>query len=510
MALAQRLKGLPAKTICFMGDGEQQKGQIAEARRFAVKFGLDNLIGVVDRNHLQIGGSTEEVMEVRVREEYQAAGWNTIYCSNGHDFQEIYRALRRAWLGEELQPGRPTVLVVRTVMGKGVSFMENRAKYHGSPLPDDQARRALEEIGLPAALLDEWRERREAARSVAHHRRVVHPYPSIEVGEPREYGPEERTDCRSAYGNALEDLARLNNSGKCPKVVGFSCDLEGSVKMQGLHRVSPGAFFECGIQEHHAAACAGALSCQGFAVFFSTFGVFAVAETYNQHRLNDQNHTHLKVVSTHLGLDVGEDGPTHQSIDYIGLLRNLFGFSIFMPADPNQTDHIVRYVASSPGNCFVGMGRSKMEVVTDEEGRPFFSRGYRFQPGRADWLRRGGRATFITYGSAVPYVMGAWRLLREQGVPVNVLNMASIRPFDGEAVAEAAAMGPLVTVEDHIPETGLGGMVAQLLVERGLSQRLATVGVTGYGGSGKPAELFAREGIEPQALARLMTQLMGG
>ena len=97
------------------------------------------------------------------------------------------------------------------------------------------------------------------------------------------------TDNRSAYGAALEDLARLNNSGKIPKIVGFTCDLEGSVKMDGLHKVSENAFFECGIQEHHTATASGAISKEGFAVFFSTFGVFGVTEVFNQIRLNDIN-----------------------------------------------------------------------------------------------------------------------------------------------------------------------------------------------------------------------------
>ena len=143
--------------------------------------------------------------------------------------------------------------------------------------------------------------------------------------------------------------------------------------MQGFHKVSGNAFFESGIQEHHAATASGAISREGFAAFFSTFGIFGVTEVFNQMRLNDINHTNLKLVCTHLGLDVGEDGQTHQCIDYIGLLQNLFGFSVFLPADPNQTDRIVRYVAERPGNFFVGMGRSKLPAILDESGQPAFS-----------------------------------------------------------------------------------------------------------------------------------------
>ncbi len=508
-ALSQTLNERPGKTIVFMGDGEQQKGQIAEARRFAAKFNLGNLIGIVDRNHLQIGGSTEDVMPVRVRDEYAAAGWNVLYVGDGNDFQQLYAAYRRAWLHEHLIPARPTVIVARTVMGKGVSFMENREKYHGSPLSPDDARRALEEIGTDPGLLDYWKERREGRQDILPSRPPAAPYPLIEPGTPRTYAADMKTDCRSAYGNALEDIARLNNlPDQTPKVLGISCDLEGSVKMQGFRKVSPQAFIESGIEEHHAAAMAGALSREGFATFFSTFGVFAVAETYNQHRLNDLNDANVKIVSTHVGLDVGEDGPTHQSIDYIGLLENLFGFSIFMPADPNQTDHIVRYVAARPGNMFIGMGRSRLTTITDDAGSPFFGPDYLFRPGKGDWLRRGDDLTFVSYGSILSNVLAAREILAAQGIWAGVLNMASIKPIDVDAICEAARLGPIVTVEDHSAVTGLGSIVARVIASARMAPKFRALGVTAYGSSGKPSDLYRLQGLHPEGIAASVRDLL--
>jgi len=510
LCLAQQYKaGGHGRTICLMGDGEQQKGQIAEARRFACKFGQKGLIALIDRNHLQIGGATEDVMPVRVREEYAAAGWNVVYIPDGNDFQAVYQALRRAWLHTDLDPDRPTVLVARTTMGRGVSFMENRAKYHGSPLPREDALKALAELGQDPSLLERWTRKRAAHETMQVCPAPEAGYPVIDPGEPILYGPETRTDCRSAYGSALKDLARKNNpSDLPPKIVGFSCDLEGSVKMEGLRSVSPRAFVEAGIQEHHAATCAGALSREGIATFFSTFGVFAVAETYNQHRLNDLNETHLKIVSTHLGLDVGEDGPTHQCIDYIGLLNNLFGFTIFMPADPNQTDRIIRYAASNPGNCFVGMGRSKLPVVTREDGEPFFGPDYRFEPGKADWLRRGAQATFFTYGSMVRPVLDACETLLGDGLSVGCVNMASIKPLDTGAVLEAAHLGPIMTVEDHSVHTGLGAIMAGVLLQNAVNQRLITLGVTRYGSSGQPMDLYRLQGLDAGGIAARMREII--
>ncbi len=508
---AKLLHGSGQKTFCLMGDGEQQKGQVAEARRFAVKYNLKDLICIIDRNHLQIGGNTEQVMPVRVRDEYKAAGWNVVYVADGNDFQELFQALRRAYLHENLDPERPVAIVNRTIMGKGVSFMENKEKYHGSPLPEDLAKDALSEIGLSPSLLDEWKEKRQnhSITSTTHSFRKV-PKQEIDPGKPILYSADTITDCRSAYGNALKSLAEVNNQENLPpKILGFSCDLEGSVKMNGFHAVSPEAFFEVGIQEHHAAVCSAVTTRDGFVSFFSTFGVFAVCETYNQHRLSDQNLTNLKIVSTHNGLDVGEDGPTHQCIDYIGLMQNIFGFSIFMPADPNQTDRIIRYVACNQGNCFVGMGRSKLPVVLDSNGKPFFDEGYKFVPGKADWLRRGksGACTIISYGATIPHVMKAWQILAETGMEVSVLNMASIKPVDEKAILDAAQNGPLLTVEDHVVTTGLGAIVARTLIKNGVCQRLKCLGVKTYGSSGSPKDLYRMHKIDTDSIVEAVKGL---
>ena len=502
MALGLKLREKNNKVFVLMGDGEQQKGQISEARRWAAKYGLNNMACLIDRNYLQIGGSTNAVMPQDIRADYAAAHWNVVYVEDGNDFEQVFQAMRKVYLAEAGDPRFPCAVVARTVMGKGVSFMENKAKYHGSVLSESDAAKALEELGLDNPIA-EFKPKRSVSLKTQKHFSRPSVYPAIEAGEPRTYGPEVSTDNRSAYGAALEDLARLNNAGKIPEIVAFTCDLEGSVKMDGLHKVSENAFFECGIQEHHTATTSGALSREGFAVFFSTFGVFGVTEVFNQIRLNDINATNLKLVCTHLGLDVGEDGQTHQCIDYVGLLRNLFGFSIFMPADPNQTDRIVRYIAGRPGNFFVGMGRSKLKTLLDESGNPAYGGDYRFSPEKADWLRRGADAAIIACGAPVhEAVKAAEELAKNHSVHAAVINCASLVPIDSEAIVKAAKTGLIVTVEDHHADTGLGSIVAETLVENGLLCRLVRLGVKKYGFSAKPAELYSAEGIDCEGIVR--------
>ena len=506
MALALKLQRKKNRIFVLMGDGEQQKGQISEARRFAVKYGLNNMACIIDRNHLQICGSTNAVMPQEIRAEYAAAHWNIIYVQDGNDFEQVFEALRSIYLSKSGDPRFPTALIARTVMGKGVSFMENKAKYHGSTLSEADAAKALEELGMdnPIARL---KERRRCSMVFQNHFSRAQEYPRIETGEPKTYAPEVLTDNRSAYGAALEDLARLNNNGAVPRVVAFSCDLEGSVKMDGFHKISPQAFFESGIQEHHTATLAGAVSREGFASFFSTFGTFGVSEVFNQMRLNDINRANLKLVCTHLGLDVGEDGQTHQCIDYIGLLQNIFGFSIFLPADPNQTDRMVRFIAERPGNFFVGMGRSKLFPIVDESGNPAFAGQYRFTPGKADALRKGGSAAILAYGAQVVHALKAREeLANVHGIEAAVWNFASIRPLDAEAVEDAAKTGLIITAEDHNVDTGLGARVAAVIAGRALGCRLVRLGVKKYGFSGKPEDLYHMEGIDWEGIMGAVLQ----
>ena len=500
-----KIQDKPNQVIVFMGDGEHQKGQIIEAIRYASKYKLDNLIVIVDRNHLQICGTTEEVMPQSIRSLYSTNNWDVNYMEDGHDCNAYFQTFSKAYQKED---GVPTVIVSRTTMGKGISFMENMAKYHGSTLDRDSLSKAMQELGVDDEF-DKWNTLRENPVGTNTIQGYVTPDVQINGGDPIVYEAGTMLDNRSAYGNALLGLAEANNVDGNMKIAGISCDLEGSVKMGGFHKHSPKAYSEAGIQEHHSATMAGGLASLGLVTFFSTFGAFAVSEVYNQTRLNDFNHAGVKVVATHVGLDVGEDGPTHQCIDYLGLFRNFYRSSVFMPADPNQTDRIIRYIATAPGNVFVGMGRSKMPMVTKEDGTAFFDADYTFKAGKADWLRTGTEATIITYGAVVPAVMEAWELLKKDGHSVAVLNMASLIPLDEEAVLKAAETGVVLTVEDHHVNTGLGSMVGTVLAEAGRAITFQRAGVAQYGGSGKPSELYASQGLDAQSIADKVKSMLG-
>jgi transketolase len=500
-ALAAKILKKDIHVFVAMGCGEQQKGQISEARRFAIKYGLDNLTVIIDYNCRQISGVTQEIMPQNIAKNFQSDGWRVIEL-DGHHFQEIYSGFREAVLSKH-----PTAIIAHTTMGKGVSFMEGKEEFHGKALNLDEFKKAAKELGVEDDL-NRYRKIQEWGTLSYAGRKYFVKYPSIQIGSPRDYGKDQKLDNRSAFGNALLDLAKANlqNSGPLPIVV-FDCDLAPSTKTTGFAKQFSENFFQGGIQEHNTATIAGAISTLGLLPFFADFGVFGVDETYNQHRLNDINGTNLKLICTHNGLDVGEDGNTHQCIDYVGVMRNLFGYKIIIPADPNQTDRVIRYVAKNHGNFLVAMGRSPVPILLTENGTPFFSGPYEFRYGKADLIRDGKHAAVITTGGMVYRAVQACEKLREKGVEVQVLNISCLSDLDIEAILKAAKTGTIITYEDHHVQTGLGSLIGNVLAEHGLAIRLRKMGITQYGSSGKPHDLYRMQGLDVQSLIQTVLQL---
>jgi len=494
-ALADKIHKRDSYTFVLMSDGEQTKGQVGEARRFAVKYGLTNITVVIDYNKIQISGCTDEVMPCRICENYKADGWEVMEV-DGHDFKQLYEVIRKS-----ITIDKPVCILARTVMGKGVSFMEGQHKYHGKSLSEEEYRKAMEELGLPDEL-EKYKKLREKEWKYPERKFVYNPV--INKGTPIVYEKDKKTDNRSAFGAALLDIAKANRENSEYPIVVFDCDLASSVKTDGFAKEFPERFFQVGVQEHHTATLAGAVSTDKIISFFADFGVFGVDETFNQERLNDQNYTNLKLISTHLGLDVGEDGKTHQCIDYIGVLRNLYGFKIIIPADPNQTDRIIRYIADKKGNWFVGMGRSKTSVILKENGEIYFDQNYEFEYGKADLIRKGKDGYIITMGCMVQRAIEVHEKLKNEGIEIGILNFSCPAVVDEEKIKLAIETGFIITYEDHHIDTGLGCTIGLYLVENGYSGKFYRLGIKNYGSSGKPDLLFKKEKLDPESVVEFI------
>ncbi|MBT1248758.1 MULTISPECIES: transketolase [unclassified Thermosipho (in: thermotogales)] len=494
MALAAKLKKQQHHVYVLMSDGESAKGQVTEARRTAKKYNLDNLTVIIDYNDIQISGRARDIMYVNIKEEYEAAGWNVIEI-DGHDFEQILSALKIA-----KNDKNPTVIIAHTIIGKGVSFMEDTPKYHGKPLSLDEYKKALKELGISIDINKYIEMRKEI--DISEHKKIYLKYPiSINTGKPIIY--KEKIDNRTALGNAIADLAILNNN-----VIAIDCDLKSSVKLDKLDQVKPESLIEIGVQEHNAAAIAGALSAEGFVTFFADFGVFGIDETFNQHRLNAINNTNLKVVVTHCGIDVGEDGKTHHALNYISAPLSWFGFKVIVPADPNQTDKVIRYIATQYGNYVVAMGRSKIEPITKSDGSIFYDENYEFKYGKIDVIRDGEEIVVITYGSVLPHALKAVDELEKEGIKVGLLNVSC--PYDlDEEILSRYTRNKVVVFEDHNIYNGLGTLLESKLFNlKIIPEKFVKVGIDRFPVSGNSKYLFDIYGLDSQKIKETIKNLI--
>jgi len=491
-ALASRLLKEDFYVFVAMSDAEQAKGQVAEARRFAKKFNLNNITVVIDYNKKQISGDTFIVMPVNIKDNYISDGWEVIEV-DGHNLEELYSALKKS-----LTIDSPVAILAHTVMGKGISFMENEVKYHGKPLTEEELDSALKELNLPNDL-EKYKKLRNELLPFGEPKFEYKV--SIKIGVSKTYTKEDKLDNRSAFGNALFDIGKLNLKGNSTPIAVFDCDLASSVKTEEFAEGFEDFFFESGVQEHTTATIAGALSTQNVLSIWADFGVFNIDEAYNQMRLNDINFTNLKLISTHLGIDVGEDGKTHHCIDYIGVLRNLYGLKVIIPADPNQTDRAFRFILKEQGNFLVGVGRSKTPIITKEDETPFFSGDYKFVYGKADLLRNGKDATLIVYGQTAWRGVKVWEILKENGISIKVMNFSCVLEPDENALMEAVSTGMIFVYEDHNVKTGLGSILADFIMEREIDVKLIKFGIENYAPSGSANDLFKFMGLAPEDIA---------
>ncbi len=294
----------------------------------------------------------------------------------------------------------------------------------------------------------------------------------------------ESISTREAYGRTLVTLGREN-----PDIVVLDADLAKSTMTLYFAKEFPQRFFDCGIAEQNMIGIAAGLAASGKIAFASTFAVFATGRCFDQLRMSvSQPRLNVKVVATHGGISVGEDGLSHHAIEDVALACSLPGFNVIVPADGEETSQVIRAIAAAPGPFYVRLGRPKVPRVVPE--------GYRFELGKAVLMREGRDITVIANGMMVAAAVDAAGSLAKQGIDCRVLNMATVKPLDVEAVTRAAAeTGAMVVAEEHLEHGGLGARVAQAVVQR-RPVPVSFVAIRDmYARSGTPDELLARYGL---------------
>jgi len=527
-ALALQLRGSAARVYVIMGDGEQQEGSIWEAAMSAGHYKLGNLCAVIDVNRLQIDGWVEEVMNVQpLAQKYSAFGWNVLEC-DGHDLQQLLDAFATA----KLVPDKPTLILARTIKGKGVSFMENEAGWHGTAPKKEQFEKALAELLTP----DVPRERvdRLLARAAANARDVAVKAKSSIPTFAHEYWWNSRDNMKVDMDPTRMGFGRgLEKAGEDPRVVTLHADISGSIRITDFEAKHPerrNRVFSVGIAEQNMMSVAAGMARDGLIPVTGTYGVFASGRAWDQIRTTIcYSNLNVKIAGAHGGISVGPDGATHQALEEISLTSILPNMNVVVPSDSVETERAtIHSLLSLDGPCYLRFAREATPIVTTPDTP------YEF--GTANVIRYRGEAprfvdafdtflgtryrnehapvSIIACGPMVPEAMrAAWLLKEEYGIETRIVNVHTVKPLDVATIVRAAdETGVMVTAEEH-QTGGFGNIVAGAILQHRPNFRMplqfSMIGVADrFGVSGNPWELVQHFGLTGEHIAKRILDLL--
>jgi transketolase len=482
MALAgKKLDRLPYRVWVLCGDSEMAEGSMWEAFEHAAFYGLDNLTAIIDVNRLGQRGETMHGWDLSsYSRRAEAFGWNAIEI-DGHDLEAIDRAYEEA----SSTTGRPTVVVARTIKGKGVKAVENQNGWHGKPLDDPEA--AIEELGGIRNITIEVAKPEPGE---------AHRFPDGELQLPRyELGTEIAT--RKAYGEALVALGAARGD-----VVALDGEVGNSTFAELFTKAHPERYFEMYIAEQQLLAAAVGLQARGWKPFASTFSAF-LSRAYDFVRMAAISRANLCLSGSHAGISIGEDGPSQMALEDIAAFRAVHGSTVLHPCDGNQTANLVAQMPDLEGIVFLRTLRPNTPVI--------YSPDEDFPIGGSRVLRSSDEddVTLVGCGVTVHEALKAAAALEADGIQARVIDCYSLKPIDAGTLAEAAeATGRIVTVEDHWPEGGLGEAVLSALASKEAQAQVVRLAVTEMPRSGKAEELLGVAGIDAQGIAATARRLV--
>jgi transketolase len=527
VALAGKLNGKSYKTFCIMGDGEQQEGQIWEAAMEAGHYKLDNLIGIVDKNRLQIDGWVSEVMNIDpLEEKYRSFGWEVMHI-DGHDMKQVVEALEEA---KTPAVHKPTLVVANTIKGKGVSFMQDVAGWHGKAPNYEEMIKGLAELGVTERIPVQRLLEKAKQYQAEVDRKLDAKMPKFS----RDYWwnatdkmKVQMKPTRMGFGESLAE------NGDDERVVCLGLDISGSITISEFYAGKPERkkrWISMGIAEQSATAAAAGLAKEGKLPVLGTYGTFAAARNLDQVRTSVcYGNFNVLIAGAHGGVSVGPDGATHQALEDLFAMCGLPNMSVVVPCDVNETKKATDYLLlKHRGPKYIRFAREATPIVTNQYTP--------FQFGQANVIRlRGEDANFadafetifaadheneeedltiIACGPMVPEAMrAAWILKSDFGYETRVINMHTLKPIDEAAILRAAReTGVIVTAEEH--QIGalawrVSGVITETPLLYGVPVITGAIGVKDrFGDSGAPWELIKEFEVSAEHIAKKAAELI--
>jgi transketolase len=479
IALNARRIGSDYRTYVLLGDGETAEGSVWEAAEIAAFHKLDSLCAITDVNALGQSQPTQWQHDMRaLATRWGAFGWHTSVV-DGHDLAALLDALDQARRVKD----KPTMILARTIKGKGISFFEGKGGWHGKPLKKgselDQALAELQaqfvptEETPPAPQAPARRERRAPVQA-----RVA---PAYKVGDT--------VATREAYGSAIARLGAADD-----RIVALDADVKNSTFSEKFEQQQPERFYQNFIAEQLMIGTAMGLAARGAIPFPSTFAAF-LSRAYDFIRMAAISNLNIKMAGSHAGVSIGEDGPSQMALEDLAMMRAQPNITVLYPCDAMSTERLIECAAYHRGPAYIRISRPKTPVI--------YGADETFAIGGLKVLRQSDsdRATVIGAGVTVFEALKAYDELQKQGIAIRVVDLYSVQPIDAASLVRCAehSGGRLITVEDHYASGGIGDAVAAAVAAHGASvHRLA---VREIPRSGTPEQLLDHYGISARHIA---------
>ena len=477
MALnAKYVDKLPYRVWVLLGDSEMAEGSVWEAFDKASHYNLNNLIAIIDMNRLGQRGETDlgwnsAAYAARAR----AFGWHAIEI-DGHSVSAVDAAYQQA-----IAQDKPTCIIAKTEKGHGVSFLANKDNWHGKALNKDEEAKALAELGAPTNMVIAVAKPQDLKPA------VIASNPSAKMPE---YALGNKEATRKAYGDALAALgARFGDA------VALDAEVSNSTHADEFKKTHPDRFFEMYIAEQQLLGAAVGFGVLGKKAFASTFAAF-FTRAYDQIRMAAISNATIRLVGSHAGVSIGQDGPSQMALEDLAMMRCVCDSTVLYPSDPNQTAQLTLLMAQQKGISYMRTTREKTPVL--------YPPTETFAIGGSKTLRQsaGDKLTIIAAGITLHESIKAADALAKEGIAVRLIDLYSVKPIDKATLHKAAKdTGKLMVVEDHWEEGGLGDAVLDAFTSS--NQPLPVVmklAVKKMPGCGTPAELLAEAGIDAAAI----------
>ena len=490
MALAARLDKRDYHVWAMLGDGESAEGSVWEAAAMAGYYKLSNLTAIVDINRL--GQSQATMLQYDMdtyKKRWAAFGWRVVVI-DGHDMAQIVSALRKARKATD----QPLAILARTIKGKGVSFCEDKDGWHGRALKKgEELDKALAELQAQLTGATGAKVKRVPREQLVElHLPAV--LPALQAGKPAPMDPPayklgDMVATRDAYGTALVKVGKVD-----PRVVALDGDTKNSTFAEKILKAYPDRYFECFIAEQNMVSVATGLASRGKVPFASTFACF-MERACDQIRMATISMANIKLVGSHCGVSIGEDGPSQMALEDIAIFRGMADCVVLYPCDAVSAERAVELAANHIGMVFIRTSRPKTPVIYENH--------HEFSFGKANLLRHSDhdKVTVVGAGATLHEALKAYDQLKAQGVLIRVIDLFSVKPIDAALLIESAKRtnNTIITVEDHYADGGIGDAVAAVVSLEGI--RVHKLAVRELPRSGKAEQLLEHYGISAAKIA---------